>query len=646
MKRTHLAYPAAALLLTGLVVAACGKGPNSPSPLPTSGTGLVLPSGQPAEQPTQGTPAAPGTVGGRDGVVVERLSSNFADQRCTELALPQYAGVDVLEEVARITNNTGREGYPKPALFQNPKASCDPWDKNPAGQPVLDKLIIGENIPPGESRVWTHRLELPRDFCGSFQFDNDFRNGEVAVSSFGGGAGGKVINSGRDCPTCEGINGRFEGVNQDGSTVVLTPRFAPDIGGVKVKGVIHWGDGTSEPVTSGTAVQHSYPSQPQKAYHISLVLTAGNLECDPGLDITVGNNPTCEDYEAPAISGDIGVDLTPTQVTFSSGTVAPAGGTFAPALPITYDRPPAGGPAGSFGTTYILSYGPENLECSARKTFVKPIPPLEQTCDESSLEVKVKLIEGGQLVYRVRSSQPGTITIGGRQFNFSEGDTGIVNLGVPACGLTIEWSAQTRCDEESGSVQTDECEERTCEDVDASLYSCSGSSSGASCTASWNPPPGTAGITFKKGDGVLGTWNVSPGGTASYASNLPAGDYSFTLKVQDGELTCKDKYEFSVEETCADIPATSQASQPFELANSSDATETAWVNSNVSPGPYALFSKPGYESGCVNAPSSAKVVLLKAGREYIYFLNVSAGQQLCSANGKDVSHLSLFNCAD
>lgn len=95
----------------------------------------------------------------------------------------------------------------------------------------------------------------------------------------------------------------------------------------------------------------------------------------------------------------------------------------------------------------------------------------------------------------------------------------------------------------------------------------------------------------------------------------------------------------------------------FNLASSSDANELAWVNAHVGLGPWEKFDSEGSKNdSCTGADVAAKVVLVKAGSqqsagyEYRAYINVSAGQQICSYNppgpsdGKDISHVSYFRC--
>jgi hypothetical protein len=101
--------------------------------------------------------------------------------------------------------------------------------------------------------------------------------------------------------------------------------------------------------------------------------------------------------------------------------------------------------------------------------------------------------------------------------------------------------------------------------------------------------------------------------------------------------------------------ATSTAEQGFSLPNSKPATETSWVNSNVTGGPWEFLFKQdngfGHNS-CYPSGFLAAVVLVKAGQTYQYYLNVLPGQVLCSydppgsGKPKDISHVSYFICED
>lgn len=95
----------------------------------------------------------------------------------------------------------------------------------------------------------------------------------------------------------------------------------------------------------------------------------------------------------------------------------------------------------------------------------------------------------------------------------------------------------------------------------------------------------------------------------------------------------------------------------FNLANSGDAAELAWVNTYVGLGPWEKFDDEGEkDDDCTSADVSAKVVIVKAGSSqsiaysYRTYLNVTAGQQLCSYDppgndkAKDISHVTYFRC--
>lgn len=112
--------------------------------------------------------------------------------------------------------------------------------------------------------------------------------------------------------------------------------------------------------------------------------------------------------------------------------------------------------------------------------------------------------------------------------------------------------------------------------------------------------------------------------------------------------------------TCDNTPASYKGNANgglFNLDNSGDAAELAWVNTNVLVGPWEKFDDEGEkDDDCTTADVSAKVVIVKAGSassiEYSYrtYLNVTAGQQLCSYDppgsdkAKDISHVTYFRC--
>jgi hypothetical protein len=108
--------------------------------------------------------------------------------------------------------------------------------------------------------------------------------------------------------------------------------------------------------------------------------------------------------------------------------------------------------------------------------------------------------------------------------------------------------------------------------------------------------------------------------------------------------------------TCDNTPASYKGNANgglFNLQNSGDAAELAWVNANVLVGPWEKFASEGEkDDDCFTSDHAAKVVIVKAGSEqsatwsYRTYLNVTAGQQLCSYSvaHKDVSHATYFRC--
>lgn len=105
-----------------------------------------------------------------------------------------------------------------------------------------------------------------------------------------------------------------------------------------------------------------------------------------------------------------------------------------------------------------------------------------------------------------------------------------------------------------------------------------------------------------------------------------------------------------VEKTCANTPASSTASNPFELDNAGDATELEWVNENVQVGPWKQIAKPDYNDVCEYAGYDAKVVLVKSSTKWAYLLNVKKWDRICSTirnkHGQlqDISHITYYNC--
>lgn len=97
-------------------------------------------------------------------------------------------------------------------------------------------------------------------------------------------------------------------------------------------------------------------------------------------------------------------------------------------------------------------------------------------------------------------------------------------------------------------------------------------------------------------------------------------------------------------------PWSYSGSNPFSLPNSSEATELAYVQTNVSPlltGP----SKINLESKTWTSTGNFPVVIVKAAQVWYLYTNVTTGQVLQSpafnqnGNQQNISHISKFVCA-
>jgi len=142
------------------------------------------------------------------------------------------------------------------------------------------------------------------------------------------------------------------------------------------------------------------------------------------------------------------------------------------------------------------------------------------------------------------------------------------------------------------------------------------------------------------------TLNDNPVAAAGTQSFEVIASMDFTLRAEN-ECDSVEKtihVDYVPDNKCP--KAYSDAQQGFELPNSNPETETNWVNSHVTPGPWIFLNKNdgSFSGNCTTAQIDASVVLIKAGTQYIYYLNVVAGQQLCSYDGKTISHVSYFTC--
>jgi hypothetical protein len=247
------------------------------------------------------------------------LSTNFEDDRCTQLSHPQYAGVTELVEVARITNNTALGAYPFPAIFHSNKKGCGATQENPGG---TTGLITGANVAPGQSGEWTHTFKIPeRNACGRWQFDNDARNGEIAQPTLRGGVGGRVIDSGVDCPEC-GTTAVTVTVTGEGLTRTVKVTFQGEK--PNKKATVDFGDGSpTAQVANGGTVQHTWP---YGSYTVSASLNVDGLDQPCTGSAVVNNERQCEPVwtELPPeiTEGEWGECSQPAEA--SVNTVAPA----------------------------------------------------------------------------------------------------------------------------------------------------------------------------------------------------------------------------------------------------------------------------------------------------------------------------------
>ena len=349
----------------------------------------------------------------------------------------------------------------------------------------------------------------------------------------------------------------------------------------------------------------------------------------------------CDDYEAPVISGNLGVVPGSTSYTFNKGTIAPNGGTFNPTLPQTVARPDYGHPAGSFSTMYTLSYGPAALQCSVSKTFTEAVPPKDASCDDFT---PPKM--GGELALTDQTATQVTVTRG----NILPAG-GTFNPTLPAVQSRPAIGQPDRTFSTTHSVLYGPVELQCVASKDYSVAIPS-----QECVPEWTEldPEITYGEwseCLPEGQDAANIVIPSCKPTCSQSRTVRTiirEQNSCTQEVRvKSDTTTTERRPCECPATCESVPASSSAAQNFGLPDSSDATETNWVNDNVNPGPYELYAKPdNFQHSCTTANFSAKVVLLKAGTKYWYFLNVTPGKWLCSGNLKDISHLSKFRCRD
>jgi hypothetical protein len=143
------------------------------------------------------------------------------------------------------------------------------------------------------------------------------------------------------------------------------------------------------PVTSAIAYDSTYP---RPANGQAPTVVNGALKVSKGSEVcaTVAKNvtvppqppvPTCAQFPLP-ITLTPDVTTTPLQVIVNAIAANPAGGTFTPTLPRTYERPPTDAAAQTMTFTYTLPYTPTpGLVCQAQKSVDIPVPP-KAACGE------------------------------------------------------------------------------------------------------------------------------------------------------------------------------------------------------------------------------------------------------------------------
>jgi len=143
------------------------------------------------------------------------------------------------------------------------------------------------------------------------------------------------------------------------------------------------------PVTSGTAYDSTYPrpanGQAPTVVNAALKVSKGGEVCATvPKNVAIPPQPpvqTCAQFPLP-ITLTPDVTTTALQVIVNGIAANPAGGTFSPTLPRTYDRPSADSAAQTKTFTYTLPYTPSpGLLCQAQKSVDIPVPP-RAACSE------------------------------------------------------------------------------------------------------------------------------------------------------------------------------------------------------------------------------------------------------------------------
>lgn len=547
MRSRHIRRVMALAVVMMLTTWACSQfdTPSSPN---TSVSSQAVPSSpvKPTATPVSAESVCPSDVHtwtDKGVTICERRSDFNRETVCTtpeELREKNF----VLQHEVGLANNSSDTIYSRVAIFHDAQAGCEAVGNNPGG---TTGIVSGAtSVSVGSTGVTTYTFTADENACGRYQLDD-------AWGPFGVSVIGKVIDTGRDCPSCDiydlqlfvegqgltrtvSVSFRNAKSNKkvsvnfgDGTSAELkngeSVRHTWDYGAYEVtatfeqsgltceqksevsnqiqtscadldvrlgacteysaqtttpsafhvclqggwneppaSGTLQWGDGSSEPVGSAFSKSREFPlKDTAQTFTATLNVVRGQLSCPAQFTIRVPpRDSTCEDFDALVITGDIAMSLSATQVSITSGTVAPSGGSFTPSLPATVNRLPYGSGSTTFNTTYRLGYGPENLECFVRKDFSKEVPQKERSCGDVS----------------------------------------------PSVSVAVDGTS-------------------------------------AKCTGTWtNPGSGS----MKRDSESYSA--ISNGGFRTF-SGLSSGSHSCTLKVNDGELSCTDTESFSIQRTCS-----------------------------------------------------------------------------------------------
>jgi hypothetical protein len=242
----------------------------------------------------------------------------------------------------------------------------------------------------------------------------------------------KVINTRED--TCE--NHTPPPITGDISSDIQTAQVVFDKGDVGPAG------GSFNPTLPQTVAR---PAEGQPAGSFSTTYSKvyyEPLQCRVSKTFTKPVPPqdhrkTCDDYEKPVFSGDLGISLSTTQATITSGTVSPSGGSFNPTLPATVNRPNAGQPDATFSTTYSKTYGPDG-QCTATHVYTKSVPAQADTCDNYT---PTPPTFGGALALTNETATTETVTSGTVSPSGGSWSTSLpATVNRPAAGSTATFS--------------------------------------------------------------------------------------------------------------------------------------------------------------------------------------------------------------